>query len=183
MHLKENRKLAAVVLLACAFFSVFFAGGMKLRAKEASLNDLFVLGSETQLASRHSMDAYLDRAQEAADSLAQEAKRYPIETALIDEVFKHAAVLGEADGMNGRVMPYVSLTEAVENLYSALQAAGAGEEVNVKMAYGDYTAAQSLLKYDAYHAEAAQHNKVIGAFPANVIAGIWGVNHAETYGW
>lgn len=183
MRLTENRRIAALVLLACVLASVFALGGMKLKAKEGALNDLFVLGSETSLATRHSMDSYLDRATDAANSLAQEAKQYSVDEALIEDVLKYAEALGKTDGMNGRYEPYANLTVAVENLYSALQAAGAGDQVNVKMAYGDFTSAQSLLKYDAYHAEASAYNKTVGAFPASVIAALWGVGTAETYGW
>jgi hypothetical protein len=85
--------------------------------------------------------------------------------------------------MNLRYEPYENMAVAVENLYSALQAAGAGDEVNVKMAYGDFTSAQNLMKYDAYHAEASAYNKIVGAYPASVIASMWGVGVAETYGW
>jgi hypothetical protein len=183
MRLTENRRIAAMVLLACVLVCVFALGGMKLKAKESALNDLFVLGSETDLATRHSMDSYLDRATDAANSLAQDAKQYSVEESLIGDVLKYAEALGKTDGMNGRYEPYASLTAAVETLYSALQAAGAGEEVNVRMAYGDFTSAQSLLKYDAYHAEANAYNKTVGAFPASVIAALWGVGTAETYGW
>lgn len=183
MRLTENRRIAAAVLLACVLLSVFALGGWKLEKKQAALGDLFVLGSETDLATRHSMDAYLDRAADAADDLAQEAKQYAVDGTLIDDVLKYAEALGKTDGMNGRYEPYAGLADAVENLFSALQAAGAGDAVNVKTAYGDFTSAQSLLKYDAYHAEANAYNKVVGAFPANVIGALWGVKEAETYGW
>lgn len=183
MRLTENRRIASAVLLACVLLSVFALGGWKLRAKESALNDLFVLGSETALATRHSMDAYLDRAVDAANVLAQEAKGYAVDESLVGDVLQSAGALGKANGMNGRYEPYSNLTGAVENLYSTLQAAGAGDAVHVKAAYGDFTSAQSLLKYDAYHAEANSYNKVVGAFPARVIGALWGVNEAETYGW
>ncbi len=183
MRLTENRTFAAAVLLVCALVSVIVLGGWKLSRKQASLDDLFVLGSDTGLATRHSMDAYLDRAADAAHTLAQEAKQYAVDETLIENVAQYADALGKTDGMNGRVEPYLQLTAAVEDLYSALQVAGAGDAVNVKTAYGDFTSAQSLLKYDAYHAEASAYNKTIGAFPANMIGALWGVGTAETYGW
>jgi hypothetical protein len=183
MRLTENRKIAAAVLLACALLSVFVLGGWKLKAKEAALDDLFTRGSERGLSIRHSMDSYLDRAAQAAGALAQEAKGYAVDSALIEDALKSAEALGEKDGMNGRFAPYAALTKAVENLYSALQVAGAGDAVNVKMAYGDFTSAQSLLRYDAYHAEANAYNKAVSAFPASAIGVLWGVHRAETYGW
>ena len=183
MRLTENRRIAALVLVACLVVSVFALGGWKLERKQTALNDLFVLGSDTSLATRHSMDAYLDRATDAANDLAQEAKQYALDETLIDDVLKYAEALGKTDGMNGRYEPYANLADAVENLYSALQAAGAGDAVNVKMAYGDFTSAQNLLKYDAYHAEASAYNKIVSAFPASVIGSLWGVKEAETYGW
>lgn len=182
MRLTENRKLGAAAVILCALISVFGLGGIKLNCKYDALENTFIYGTETQLSTRHSMDAYLDRCCENATDLAQEAKQYIPDSENIEKVFALAAELGATDGMDGRYSKYESLTGAVEDLYSELQTAGHDSEVAVAKAWGNFGSARDLLKRDGYHAAAAEYNGLLDAFPASAISGLWGLDEAESFG-
>lgn len=182
MRLTENRRLGAAAVVLCALISVLALGGWKLHARHSALERIFVYGTEPRLMTRHSMDAYLDRCAQSASDLAQEAKRHSVDDALIETALSDADALTRTDGIDGRYETYRSLTRAVEEIYTALQAAGAQDAVNVTVAYHDYRSAQNLIQNDGYHAEASAYNEAVRAFPARAIASIWRLEPAETYG-
>lgn len=182
MRLNGRRIIAGAACAACAVISIFGIGGWKLSRKYNGIERTFIYGTETSVATRHSMDAYLDRCSEYSARLAQEAKQYIDDTQAIEEVLELSEGLSASDGINGRYQVYTQLTYAVEDMYSALQAAGASNETGVTTAYHDYLSAQNLIKNDGYYMEAADYNDTIGAFPANVIAGIFGLERADTFG-
>ena len=181
MRANAKRPLAAAVCLACALISVFGLGGWKLNRLYDKLETTFIYGAESAT-TRHSMDAYLDRCSEYASELAQEAKQYLDDDEAIEEVLTLAEALSASNGIEGRYEVYTQLTRKVEDMYSALQAAGASGEVGVSTAYHDYTSAQNLIKNDGYYQEAMDYNRTIGAFPANVIGAIYGLDAADTFG-
>lgn len=182
MRLNKNRIIAGVVCAVCALVSIFGLGGWKLSGKYNDLSDIFTYGTDPDLATRHSMDSYLDRCSEYSAQLAQVAKLYLDDYESIEEVIELSEKLSETDGIAGRYEVYTDLTSAVEDMYSELQIAGAYEDTAVITAYHDYTSAQNLIKNDGYYMEAANYNKTISAFPANVISGLFGLEKADTFG-
>lgn len=182
MRLNTKRIAAGAVCAACALVSIFGVGGWKLSGKYDDIERTFIYGTDPGLTTRHSMDAYLDRCSEYSARLAQEAKQYLNDSEMIDEVLMLSEELNAADGIEGRYVLYTELSARVEDMYSALQAAGASNETGVTTAYHDYTSAQNLIKNDGYYMEAADYNDVIGAFPANVIAALRGLDKADTFG-
>lgn len=182
MAVNRKRNIAVVVSIVCAMFSIFMIGGIKLGAFSSKLEDTFFYGTDRELSSRHSMDAYLDRCSEYSAELAYEAEQYIDDRSLIDSVLSLSAELSETDGSKGRYSKYVELTSAVESLCSALQKAGASNEVAVTTAYHDYASAQNLIKNDGYVMQAIDFNKKLDRFPANIIASIWNVRKADTFG-
>jgi hypothetical protein len=182
MRHNTKRIIAGAACAVCALVSIFGLGGWKLSGKYADLERTFIYGTETSAATRHSMDAYLDRCSEYSARLAQEAKQYLDDTQAVENVLALSESLSATDGINGRYEVYTQLTSAVEDMYSSLQAAGASNETGVTTAYHDYLSAQNLIKNDGYYMEAADYNASIGAFPANIIAGIFGLDRADTFG-
>ena len=182
MRLDKNRIIAGAVCAVCAVVSIFGLGGWKLSNRQRSLEEIFTYGTDPELATRHSMDAYLDRCSEYSAELAQVAKLYLDDYQSIEEVLELSEMLCEDDGISDRYSVYKALTACVEDMYSELQVMGAYEDSAVITAYHDYTGAQNLIKNDGYHKAAADYNKVLSAFPANVISGLFGVEKAETFG-
>ena len=182
MRVNVQRMAACAVCIACILVSIFGIGAWKLSKMRGALEDVFIYGTDTTLATRHSMDAYLDRCSEYALRLAQESKQYLSDAEIIDEVLSLADKLNASDGIDGRYEVYTQLSRAVETMYSHLQSAGASNETGVTTAYHDYTSAQNLIKNDGYYMEASEYNSTIKAFPANIISKMFGLKPAETFG-
>ena len=181
MRLNGKRTACAAICVLCALISVFGFGGFKLKNKYNSVKDVFMDGTDTTSTVRYSMDAYLDSCAEHAKKLAEEAKKYTVDDELIANVIEDADKLLGMDGLDGRYEAYTRLTGEVESLYSALQAAGAADETNVKLEYADYTSKQDMIKRDGYYDYAKAYNSTVKAFPANIIGGLWGAVSADMF--
>ena len=72
---------------------------------------------------------------------------------------------------------------AVEALYSDLTKAGASEEPQVLLSYGDFKGACDRLERDDYHAQAQQFNADLSSFPANLLGSLFGIKKLDTFGW
>lgn len=179
MRITENRVLAAAVCVICALVSVLGVGGWKLSGRYDDVTEAFVQGADE----RHNMEAYLDRCVQYAGDLAHEAAQYLDSGELADAVLEYAAALGAQNGPGGdRYQNFVMLTSGVEALYSALQEAGAADETNIALAYGDYQSVLDLIRRDEYYAIAAEYNELADSFPAGNIAAVWGVDKADSFG-
>jgi len=179
MRITENRVLALIVCVACALVSVLGIGGFKLKTKYDSVTDVFVNGSDAQ----HNIEYYLYRGTTYASDLAYEAMQYLDDDAEAEEVLRLCEGLSAKEGpAKGRYDDFVLLTNSVERLFSTLQAEGYADETNIEMAYYDYQSVCDMIKRDDYHAAAAEYNELTSAFPANLIAGLWGAGEAEDFG-
>lgn len=124
-----------------------------------------------------------DGASEYALELSEESRQYLSDEEQAARVEEAAMELSAENGpVSGRYEIYRSLTRSVERLYSDLQAAGKQDEAAIALAYGDYLSVGDLIKRDAYPEKAETYNKTAGAFPANLISGLWGVGQLETFG-
>ena len=179
MRISENRALALIVCVICVLTSVFVLGGIKLKGEYEDTVYEFVDGGDV----RHNLEAYLDRCADYATELADEAVQYLDPADDADKVRELAAALSAQNGPGGdRYDNYIILTAAVENLYSTLQLVDKSDEPAIKLAYGDYKSACDLIKRDDYYEDAAAFNKKVNGFPAGIVAAIWGIDKADSFG-
>ncbi len=178
MRVTENRKLALVVCIICAMVSIFGIGGAKLNAKYNGVNEAFTEGADE----RHNMEYYFDRCTGYASDLAYEAMQYLDDDSTAEMVLELCDTLSVHEGpAEGRYAAYRALNSEVDRLFSELQTAGYAEETAVEIAYYDYQSTRDLIERDEYHAVAAGYNETVDAFPANIIAGLWGIGGAEEF--
>lgn len=179
MRVTENRKLALAVCIICAVVSIFGIGGMKINAKYKGVEEAFGNGADE----RHNMEYYLDRCVEYASDLSYEAMQYLEDDSTAEMVLEFCDSLSAHEGpAEGRWAAYNELCGEVELLYSELQSKGYAEETAIEIAYYDFQSTRDLIKRDEYHSAADGYNEITEAFPANMIAGIWGIREAEEFG-
>lgn len=177
MRITENRVLALVVCVICALASVLGIGGMKLKSQYDDTLGVFFHGSDAQ----HNIDYYLMRGTEYAETLAFESMQYLDDVTAAEDVL--ALVHGiEAGGGPECYNEYAALTDGVELLFSQLQTAGHDEETAIELAYYDYQSVRDLIKRDDYHECAREYNEMVSAFPAKLIAGMWGIGSVAGFG-
>ena len=179
MRITENRALAAAVCVICALVSIFGIGGMKLKGEYDDVIYEFVDAGDE----RHNIEAYLDRCTGYADELANESMQYLDNDETAQAVLDYSDALNAKNGPgNDRYADFEALTDSVELLYSKLQEAGKADEPEIEIAYGDYKSACDLIKRDDYYEEAAVYNDMVSGFPAGMIASMWGVGSADSFG-
>lgn len=183
MRLNENRKLACVVLVVCVLLSVFAFGGAALGRERGKVMRVFNDGADTSLATRHSMDAYLDAAGESASIMANEAEARMGESDLGNSALENAALIGnDAADLNDRFKAYTDLKGQVEKLYNNLYGAVSTEDFrNFKLAYDDFWGYDDLLGRDSYHKLAKSYNSLISSFPGGVVATLTGQGSLNTF--
>lgn len=185
MRLSENRTLAAIVLAVCVLTSIILCGGGGLRNDRYDIERVFVNGTDTSLSSRHSMEAYLQRCASSASALAEQGVKLGADAALIERVRSEADVVEDGDAdLDARYEAYQALGDAVEALYTQLESAN-GEDAlsDALLAYNDFKGAQNLIKNDQYPAMAKEFNETLASFPASLLAGLFGVEPLNTFGW
>ncbi len=182
MRFIENRRIALIVLVVCILCSIVLLGGGGLSAARKDAEEMFLIG-EYATGVRYSMDAYLDTSSASARMLAETAKLHLTDEDAIDAVFAAADALEESDDINDRYPLYKDLASAVESLYTQLIAAGAEEDTDVLISYGDFKGAADRMERDPYHELARNFNEDLSSFPANLLGSLFGVEKLDTYGW
>ena len=180
----ENRRLGAIVLALAIIISVFAIGGAKLRKMRDEAIDAYYYGTDASLSSRHSIDAYLQNCSRYASNLASEASLIlGADDTTVVQVNDEAAKLKEAGSISEASASYELLSEAVEELYTAIQAENVDEEsmTNIRLSYKDYTGAMNMIKYDVYHSLEREYNDTVDDFPASVISLVNGLNALESF--
>ena len=186
MRLDENRKLACVVLAVCVLVSIFAFGGGALGRERSKVMKVFNDGVDASLATRHSMDAYLDSAGESAGIMANEAEIHLGESELGDAAQSNAALIGEDSAdLDTRFKAYTDLKAQVEKLYNNRYSAVGkedGEFGNFKLAYDDFWGYDDLIGRDGYHKQAKGYNDLISGFPGGVVAALTRQGRLNTFG-
>ena len=185
MRFSENRKLATLVLIVCIVASIVLFGGGGLRNERYDILQVFSDGTDTSLSVRHSMEAYLLRCSERANALAEQGVLLGADEALVESVRTAAAAVAEGgEDLDARHAAYQELLTAVESLYTALtQAHDYTELVDARLAYNDFKGAVNLIQNDQYPVMASEFNRKLEKFPANLLAGLFGVEPLNTFGW
>ena len=184
MRLDENRKLACVVLAVCVLLSVFALGGGALGRERRRVMKVFNDGTDASLATRHSMDAYLDAAGESAGIMANEAELRVGETDLGNSALQNASVIGDdAADLDTRFKAYTDLKGQVEKLYNNLYTAVSTDEFkNFKLAYDDFWGYDDMIGRDEYHKLAKGYNDLISGFPGGLVATLTRQGGLNTFG-
>ena len=184
LGLKENRKIACVVLAVCVLLSVFVCGGAALRRERTKVMKVFNDGADTSLATRHSMDAYLDSAGESASIMANEAEARVGASDLTSAALSNAAVIGQdAAPLDERFTAYTDLKGQVEKLYNNMYSAVSSDDFrDFKLAYDDFWGYDDMLGRDEYHKQARGYNDLISGFPGGVVAAVTGQGNLNTFG-
>ena len=183
MRFDENRKVAWAVLAVCVLLSVFALGGGAIGRERAKVVKVFNNGEYTDTDVRHSMDAYLDNAGEAASIMANEAELHLGASDAIDAALKNAGLIGKDDApLDERSRAYAELKGQVEKLYNSLyNAVDQAGFKNFKLAYDDFWGCDDLLGRDGYHKLARSYNDLISGFPGGIVAGITGNGALATF--
>ncbi len=184
MRLDENRKIAWVVLVVCMLLSVFAFGGAALGRERRKVMKVFNEGTNTSLATRHSMDAYLDDAAERAQIMANEVELRQGESRATQSAKAAAVTLADdAAGLDARYAAYTSLKTDVETLYNGLyNAVSAADFRDFKLAYDDFWGFDDMIGRDEYHKLAKSYNGLISGFPGGVVATLTGQGNLNTFG-
>lgn len=184
MRMDENRKVAWVVLVVCVLLSIFVFGGGALGRERGRVMKVFNDGADASLATRHSMDAYLDAAGEAASLMANEAEAHMGESDLVSQALANAGLIGQdkAD-LDARFDAYTELKGQVEKLYNNMYNAVSSDDFrNFKLAYDDFWGQDDMLGRDEYHKLAKSYNSLISGFPGGLVASITGRGALNTFG-
>ena len=185
MPLKENRTLAWAVLGVCVLGSVFGLGGHTLAQDRNELLNVFYQGTDTQETTRHSMDAYLDRAAECAVVMGSEAQLLlGADNTTAQEMIDLSSVVSDGDDLTERYEAYCTLQKDADTLYNAVYAADlAGtQRVSFKQAYDDFWGSDKYIRRDEYRSLANAYNGALSGFPASLAAEVWNVDAMDTFG-
>ena len=187
MRFSENRRIAWIVLLVCVLASIILLGAGSLNSERKALAKIFTNGADTSSSIRISMDADLDACAESANLLAETAKLYVDDDALIGNVQAQAAELSASDGPDGRYQIFQQLNASVDSLYTELMRAGKEDEDEIARQYGNFKGACDRIdrngdQPDEYITQAKAFNEDLSGFPANLLGGIFGVKALDTYG-
>ena len=183
MRFSENRTVAFVVLAVCVLISVFGFGGMGLARERGKVLTVYDRGADTSLATRHSVDAYLDSAAENAALMASEAGLHMESSQAIETVAQLAEKVASEADTNARYEAFSSLKTAVDKLYDAMYKAVQGPDfTNFKVAYDNFWEQANMIKYDDYSKLAAKYNDLVSGFPGGIVSKLTGQGALNTFG-
>lgn len=148
--------------------------------------DVFYKGSDSAAVSttRHSMDAYLDRAADSAQLMASEVQLQLGESADAQQMLEAVAGLSGDGSTDERYAAYQQVKALSDKLYNAVYASDLSEadRVSFKAAYDDFWGCDKYILKDPYRQIAADFNGDIDGFPANAVCKLIGVDELTTFG-
>ena len=181
----KKRPGAALALAALALASVFGIGGARLKGLHDRTLAVYTTGQDEY---GHGIQTDLAAQADAAASLIRVAGNVLGDTDT--EVQAAQAALDAWNETADPARPAVqyerntALAGAVELLYAtAADAADSRAKGQLQDLHDAFTSAQATIERAAasYNREAESYNTVIAAFPANVLAGLWGAGPLETF--
>ena len=114
MRISENRKLAYAVLVLCIVISIFALGGSAMVRARSQALDVFETGTDPSLSIRHSMDAYLESAADAAKLMVSEAELQQGASELSNSISNLADQVRDNEDMDARYEAYSQLKTEVD---------------------------------------------------------------------
>ena len=188
MKFTENRKIAWIVLAVCVLFSIVVLGGSGMAREREKILDVFYEGAHKNDAS-HCMDAYLDRAFESARLMAYEAKLHLGDSNQsaneILDCIALADVCAEGDTYGLYAQWKIIAYQNADSLYNEFYRTNLSDaqRKTFKMAYDDFWECERFMQMDPYREMAADFtNAVEGAFPANLVCKLFGVERLCSFG-
>lgn len=183
MRISENRKLAYAVLVLCVVISIFALGGSAMVRARSQALDVFEAGTDPSLSIRHSMDAYLDSAADAAKLMVSEAELYQGASDLSNSISDLADQVRGNEDMDARYDAYSQLKTEVDRLYNAMYNPQDNSGfANFKLAYDDFWGYDNMIRYDEYHAMARAYNALTEGFPGKMVAALLGQEKLNAFG-
>ena len=196
MNLKENRKLAFIVLAAAIIISIGVMGPVSLMRSHSKAAELFMQGDNREMILRcaeqgallgqmsdvYLADAAIDQYASAQTASALRAGDY---TALPATLQSLSADLKAATDPNTCLAILIELNTAVEKTYTGLEMLDIADDDfrNIKLSYYDYKGALDILSREETYAEAAaRFNKQAKGFPAGLFCDILNIAPLTTYG-
>ena len=173
--------LCAVMVLA----AVLGLGGAKLNRQYTAVRDSFVTGA----AGDHGYSIWGElntRANNAANILTTARSEAGVKAEYItgaQNALDAFAQTLEGGSVHELYAADQKLQAAVDLLYADLQANTATpmQMGAVGQQYSEFNNAAFVAGNLPYNEEAAQYNKMVGSFPANLIAGLWGADQVELF--
>ena len=174
MRFSENRVIAWIVFAACVIGSIFGLGGAGIAREQDKIIEVFYEGAKDRDAA-HCMDAYLKRAGECAQIMANEAELLIGSNGDVQDMLSAAAFIGSDDAMEDRAAAYLQIRILSDRLYNAVYSANISDSLkkNFKLAYDDFWGAARFIEKDPYHALAREYNDGLSGL-AGLAAKIYG---------
>ena len=171
----KKRPVAALVLAALALVSVLGIGGARLQGEYRRTAALYSAAQDEYA----QLDAAASLIRVAGNVLGQDNADVQTAQAALDAWNADTTARPDVQyGLN------TTLSGAVELLYaSAADAADPQARGQLDDLHDSFTSAQAVIQRAAaaYNEEAAAYNAVTESFPANVLAGLWGVGELTTF--
>lgn len=179
MKFLNNRKTAWTVLAVCIIVSIVGFGGGSLAAQRNEAVRVFNEGVDTSFAVRFSIDAYLENCAAYAETMAQEYRIHvDKDSDMAANVVLIASILTEDDAIDILSNSYETLCREIKNLYVEFDAADVADADRAifNNAYSNFQGEVSKIKYDEYHALAAEFNSARQGFPAGAVSSLLGLD-------
>ena len=177
MRFSENKSIACAALALVIAATLIFGGGGALRDWRNEVSDQFY-------ANRESISAELTEMQTNAGVLISIAREYEdADEAYIADADEALNALSEAGEPGEKFEAAQDLSLAVENLYSDLGGLKLSEMdvSDVRYKYKNFTSAQLRISHDEYNERAAEFNRELQKFPANLLGMLNGVRPLGLY--
>ncbi len=181
MKIFRSRGMAAVVTIAAVVLSILLGGRHSLKELASEVDAAFYFGAEKD---GYSIASDLEKRGNAAYNLAGIALRYyGEEQPEIQAVEQARDALAQADSVKEMAAANRLLEEAVPLLHGLLKetALSANDAKYPDRLYDEFRSRGRTIARDGYNRLAADYNRQLERFPANLLAGLTGVRPAELF--
>lgn len=178
----KKRPTAVLAIVLAALVAVFGIGGAKLKGRQASVQALYTATNEH--GSGMTGDLAL-RADAAANLIRLCGQVLGTDDATVQAA--QAALDGwnaaaDAGGPADQFAANTALGSAVGTMYNKVYDNDKMNE-DIERQYAVFLSAQSTITHTAeeYNSTARQYNNSLKSFPANILAGLWGMEEVELF--
>ena len=178
-----NKKIAIAVMLLMIIISIPFGGYRSLNKLYKEVNRTFYQGVDGDgLGIENDLNNRIDNSY----NLVTIAKKYiDSENDVIKNTLKAREELVNSQSIAEKYRANLSLTEAVEELYTALGDESLGlsdqDKTYRRSLYSNLTSRNDTISHDGYNDKAAEFNSTLESFPASLISRLVGINKAELF--
>lgn len=180
MHILKNRAFAWCVFALAVVLTITLSGGGGLQSMRGDVEAIFYHGvNHDEL----SIDRDLHARTEAAYNLMTIAEKYGVDSATIHAVSESREETTKRDSISACYAANGKLTQAVESLYTALDAAelSDADKTFAYNQYKEFKARADTIGRDPYNQRAEAYNQSLNGVPAKWIAGLAGVKPLELF--